>query len=71
MGRRIRFMLIESIARKTLGLQRLCVKEVIEEDGQLIGLTTGISIEESYISRSSSTLSTRHMHVCPAVFRIS
>jgi transposase len=36
MGRRIRFMLIESIARKTLGLKRHCVKEVIEEDGQLI-----------------------------------
>jgi len=29
-------MLIESIARKTLRLKRHCVKEVIEEDGQLI-----------------------------------
>ena len=33
MGRRIRFMLIESIVRKTLGLKRHCVKKVKEKDG--------------------------------------
>jgi len=36
MERGIRFMLIESIIRKTLGLKRFCVKEVKEEDGQLL-----------------------------------
>ena len=36
MGRRIRFMLIKSIVRKTLGLKRHCVKEVRDEDGQLM-----------------------------------
>jgi transposase len=35
-GRRIRFMLIETIVRKTLGLKRHCVKKVHEEDGNLI-----------------------------------
>jgi transposase len=36
MGRRIRFMLVESIVRKTLGLKRHCVKEVKEKEGQLL-----------------------------------
>ena len=36
LGRRMRFMLIESIIRKTLGLKRHCVKNVKEEDGHLI-----------------------------------
>jgi transposase len=35
-GRRTRFMLIESITRKTLGLKRHCVKNVREEQGQLL-----------------------------------
>ena len=35
-GRRIRFMLIESIVRKTLGLKRHCVKKVKEIDGCLV-----------------------------------
>ena len=35
-GRRIRFMLTKSIVRKTLGLKRHCVKEVRDEDGQLM-----------------------------------
>jgi len=36
LGRRMRFMLIESIIRKKLGLKRHCVKNVKEEDGHLI-----------------------------------
>jgi hypothetical protein len=36
MGRRMRFMLIESIVRNTLGLKRHCVKKVREEEGQLL-----------------------------------
>jgi transposase len=36
MGRRIRFMLIESIVRKTLGLKRHSVKKVNEVEGQLL-----------------------------------
>jgi transposase len=36
MGRRMRFMLVESIVRKTLGLKRHCVKKVKEEQGQLM-----------------------------------
>jgi hypothetical protein len=36
MGRRRRFMLIESIVRKTLGLKRHCVSKVREEEGQLL-----------------------------------
>jgi hypothetical protein len=36
MGRRIRFMLINSIVRKTLGLKRHCVKKVKEEGGYLL-----------------------------------
>ena len=35
-GRRIRFMLIESIVRKTLGLKRHKVKKVEEKDGHLM-----------------------------------
>lgn len=35
-GRGIRFMLIESIVRKTLGLKRHCVKNVKEKDGHLM-----------------------------------
>jgi len=36
MGRRIRFMLVESIVRKTLGLKRHRVKKVTEDRGHLI-----------------------------------
>jgi transposase len=36
LGRRIRFMLIESIIRKTLGLKRHCVKTVKEKNGCLL-----------------------------------
>ena len=35
-GRRIRFVLIETIVRKTLGLKRHCVKKVSEEYGHLV-----------------------------------
>lgn len=35
-GRGIRFMLVESIVRKTLGLKRHCVKGVREKDGHLL-----------------------------------
>ena len=35
-GRGIRFMLIESIIRKTLGLKRHCVKTVQDKEGQLL-----------------------------------
>jgi len=35
-GRRIRFMLIETIVRKTLGLKRHCVKKVSEEYGHVV-----------------------------------
>jgi len=39
-GRRIRFMLIESIIRKTLGLKRHKVKNVEEQDGHLMVFLT-------------------------------
>ena len=41
MERGIRFMLTESIVRKTLGLKRFCVKEVKEKDGQLLMYLSG------------------------------
>ena len=36
-GRRIRFMLVEGIVRKTLGLKKHRVKKVSEDDGCLAG----------------------------------